>query len=72
MQRSDCYSDMIQGSLDGIKDALMGISRSTNANRSVSYSFAYGDAYIGAQTRTARKRDKVAEELAISADLDLT
>lgn len=69
MQRWECYSDMIQGGLDGIKDALSGLDRSTNANRSHSYCFAYADGYTTAKTLKSKPRDKVAEELAIKADM---
>lgn len=69
MQRWECYSDMIQGGIDGIKDALAGMPRSGNANRSHSYCYAYGDGYISAKTLRSRPRDTVAEELAIKADL---
>lgn len=70
MQRWECYSDMIQGGLDGIKDALSGLPRSTNANRSHSYCYAYGDGYTSAKTLKALPRDKGAEELAIKADME--
>lgn len=69
MQRWECYSDMIQGGLDGMKDALSGLPRSSNANRSHSYCLAYGDGFDSAQALKARPRDKVAEELAIKADM---
>lgn len=69
MQRWECYSDMIQGGLDGIRDALEGLPRSSNVNRSHSYSYAYGDGYTSAKTLKAKPRDKVAEELAIKADI---
>lgn len=68
MQRWECYSAMIQGGLDGINDALSGIPRCANANRSHSYRYAYGDGYTSAKTLKAKARDKVAEELAIKAD----
>jgi len=68
MQRWECFSDMIAGHLDGMKDGLSGVSRSSNANRSHSYAFAYGESYTSAQTRKAKPRDRVAEELAIKAD----
>lgn len=70
MQRWECYSDMIQGGLDGINDALSGLPRSANANRSHSYCLAYLDGYTSAKTLKARPRDKVAEELAIKADMN--
>jgi len=60
---------MIQGGLDGIKDALDGSQRAANANRSHSYCYAYGDGYTSAKTLKSRPRDKVAEELAIKADM---
>ena len=68
MQRWECYSDMIQGGLDGIKDALSGMPRSSNSNRSHSYCYAYGDGYTTAKTLRSKPRDKEAEELAIKAD----
>lgn len=71
MQRWECYSDMIQGGLDGIKDALDGMARSENANRSHSYCLAYADGYRSAKTLKALPRDKVAEELAIKADMNI-
>lgn len=71
MKRWECYSDMIQGGLDGINDALSGLPRSANANRSHSYAYAYGDGYTGAKTLRSKPRDKVAEELAISADMQI-
>jgi len=71
MQRWECYSDMIQGGLDGIRDALVGAPRSSNANRSHSYCYAYGDGYTSARTLKAKPRDTVAEELAIKADMEL-
>jgi hypothetical protein len=71
MQRWECYSDMIQGGLDGMKDALSASPRATNSNRSHSYCLAYGDGYTSAQTLRAKPRDKVAEELAIKADMGI-
>lgn len=71
MQRWECYSEMIQGGLDGIKDALSGADRSTNANRSHSYCLAYADGYTSAKLCKALPRDWVAEELAIKADMGL-
>ncbi|NOU05175.1 MAG: hypothetical protein HOO99_03225 [Hyphomicrobiaceae bacterium] len=71
MQRWECYSDMIQGGLDGMRDALANVQRSSNANRSHSYCLAYGDGYTSAQTLKARQRDKTAEELAIRADMGM-
>ena len=65
----ECYCDMIQGGLDGMNDALSGLPRSGNENRSHSYSYAYSDGYTSAQTLRARPRDKVAEELAIKVDM---
>lgn len=52
-----------------MNDALSGLPRSGNANRSHSYCLAYGDGYTSAKTLRARPRDKVAEELAIKADM---
>jgi hypothetical protein len=69
MQRWECFSDMLAGAIDGMKDGLAGVPRASNANRSHSYSLAYGDAYAGAITRKAKPRDRVAEELAIKADM---
>lgn len=68
MKRWECYSEMIQGGLDGVKDALSGSPRATNANRSHSYCYAYGDGYTSAATLKSKPRDTVAEELAIKAD----
>lgn len=70
MQRWECYSDMIQGGLDGIRDALSGAPRASNSNRSHSYCYAYGDGYATAKTLKSKPRDKVAEELAIKADMN--
>ena len=69
MKKWECYRDMMHGLLDGMTDALSGLPRSTNANRSHSYSFAYADGYRSAATRVSVKRDLVGEELAIKADL---
>ncbi len=68
MQRWECYSHMIDGGLDGIKDALSGLPRASNANRSHSYCYAYNDGYTSAKTLKSTPRDKVAEDLAIKAD----
>lgn len=72
MQRWECFSDMIQGGLDGINDALSGQPRASNVNRSHSYCYAYADGYTGAKTLRALPRDKVAEELVIKADTQST
>ena len=69
MQRWQCYGDMIEGGLDGIKDALSGAPKSANANRSHSYRYSYADGYDSAKTIKAKPRDKSAEEAAIAADL---
>jgi hypothetical protein len=70
MQRWECYSEMIQGGIDGMRDALAGAPRSTNANRSHSYCYAYGEGYASGERRVSRPRDRVAEELAIAADIN--
>ena len=70
VKKWECYRDMMHGLLDGMTDALSGLPRSTNANRSHSYSFAYADGYRSAATRVAVKRDLVGEDLAIKADLE--
>ena len=69
VKKWECYRDMMHGLLDGMTDALSGLPRSSNANRSHSYSFAYADGYRSASTRVSVKRDLVGEELAIKADL---
>ena len=69
MKRWECYSDMIQGGTDGIRDALEGFPRSSNVNRSHSYAYAYNDGYTSAKTLRSKPRDKAAEELAIKADM---
>ena len=71
MQRWECYSDMIEGGLDGINDALSGLPRASNANRSHSYCYAYADGYTSAKTLRAKPRDKAGEELAIRADMGI-
>lgn len=68
----ECYSDMVQGMLDGMKDGLAGVPRASNRNRSHSYSYAYSDGYTSALTRKAKPRDPVAEELAMKADGAIT
>lgn len=68
MERWECFSDMVAGGIDGLRDGLAGSPRSSNANRSHSYAYAYGAAYTSALTRKAKPRDRVAEELAIKAD----
>ena len=70
MKKWECYRDMMQGLLDGMTDALSGLPRSSNANRSHSYGFAYSDGYRSATIGIAVKRDIVGEELAIKADLE--
>lgn len=70
VKKWECYRDMMHGLLDGMTDALSGLPRSTNANRSHSYSFAYADGYRSAATRVPVKRDPVGEELAIKADTE--
>ena len=69
VKKWECYRDMMHGLLDGMTDAISGLPRSSNANRSHSYSFAYSDGYRSAKTGVAVKRDIVGEELAIKADL---
>lgn len=69
MKLWECYSDMMQGLLDGMRDALSGLPRAGNANRSHSYCFAYGDGYTSAKTLKAKPRDPVGEMLAIKADM---
>lgn len=71
MQRWQCYSEMIDGGLDGMKDALAGLPRSSNANRSHSYCYAYADGYTSASKLKSIPRDKAAEELAIKADMEI-
>ena len=72
MRKWECYRDMMHGLLDGMTDALSWHPRSSNANRSHSYSFAYADGYRSATTGIAVKRDLVGEELAIKADLGVS
>lgn len=70
MKKWECYRDMMHGLLDGMTDALSGHPRSSNANRSHSYGFAYADGYRSATIGIAVKRDIVGEELVIKADLE--
>ena len=71
MQRWECYRDMMAGLLDGMRDGLSGAPRSSNANRSHSYAFAYGDGYTSASTLKAKPRDPIGEELAFKADMEM-
>jgi hypothetical protein len=64
----ECYSDMIQGLLDGMKDGLAVVPPASNRNRSHSYCLAYSDGYTSALEKRAKRRDPVAERLAMKAD----
>lgn len=69
MERWECFSDMVAGGIDGLRDGIAGSPRSSNANRSHSYASAYGAAYTSALAHKSKLRDHgVAEDLAIKAD----